>query len=116
MQNKEVVIIQKIINYINDVKEYTENISYSEFSTDKKTISACAFSVSQIGELSKEVTAEIQSKYKDIPWQAMKGMRNKIVHDYENIDLVVLWGTIEKSLPDLKMKLETILSEESKKE
>jgi len=40
-------------------------------------------------------------------------MRNKIVHDYENVDLAVLWGTIEKSLPELKVSLEKILFENS---
>lgn len=41
----------------------------------------------------------------------MKGMRNKIVHDYENIDLAVLWGTVQKSLPQLKVDIEKIIIE-----
>ena len=39
-------------------------------------------------------------------------MRNRIVHDYENVDLSVLWGTIKESLPDLKDKLQDILINE----
>ena len=109
MQSKERIILQKIINYINEIKEYVGNMESHEFLQDKKTITACAFSVSQIGELVKEISDETQIKYKYIPWQAIKGMRNRIVHDYENIDLAVLWGTIEKSLPELKIKLEKIL-------
>jgi len=110
---KDRIIIQKIVNYIGEVKEYTKNMNSHEFLKDKKTMAACAFSVSQIGELAKEISEETQTRYNDIPWQAIKGMRNKIVHDYENIDLAVLWGTIEKSLPELKMKLEQILFEET---
>ena len=72
-------------------------------------MTACAFSVSQIGELAKEISEDVQNKYKEIPWSAIKGMRNRIVHDYENVDLSVLWGTIHKSLPELKLKLEKIL-------
>lgn len=113
MQSKERIIIQKIIKYIDEIKEYTENLTSHEFLQDKKTMTACAFSVSQIGELSKEISEETQTKYNYIPWRAVRGMRNKIVHDYENIDLSVLWGTIEKSLPDLKIKLERILFEET---
>jgi uncharacterized protein with HEPN domain len=108
---KDRITVQKIINYINEVQEYTENMASSDFLQDKKTMAACAFSVSQIGELAKEVSDETQAKYKNIPWQAIKGMRNKIVHDYENIDLAVLWGTIEKSLPELKANLEKLLFE-----
>ena len=115
MQSKDRIMIQKIINYINEVKEYVEDMQAEDFFKDKKTMTACAFSVSQIGEIAKEISDETQDRYADIPWSAIKGMRNKIVHDYENIDLAVLWGTIEKSLPELKSNLEKILFENSDK-
>ena len=76
---------------------------------DKKTITACAFTVSQIGELAKELTDNTTRKYSNIPWNSIRGMRNRIVHDYENVDLAVLWGTINKSLPQLKNDLKQIL-------
>jgi len=109
MKAKERIIIQKMIKYIEEVKTYTENMTSHEFLQDRKTMTACAFTVSQIGELAKDISDELQEKYKNIAWKAMRGMRNKIVHDYENIDLAVLWGTIEKSLPPLKLELEKIL-------
>ena len=79
----------------------------------KKTITACAFSVSQIGELVKEINDETIQKYNAIPWNSIKGMRNRIIHDYENVDLSVLWGTIKESLPELKDKLKEIILNES---
>ena len=48
-------------------------------------------------------------EYKNIPWKSIRGMRNRIVHDYENIDLSVLWGTIKESLPELKDELKDII-------
>lgn len=48
-------------------------------------------------------------QYTNIPWKSIKGMRNRIVHDYENVDLSVLWGTIKESLPELKDKLKDII-------
>jgi len=113
MQGKDRIIIQKIIKYMSEIAEYIENMNAHDFLQDKKTITACAFSVSQIGELSKEISDATREKYNGIPWNAIRGMRNKIVHDYENIDLSVLWGTIEKSLPDLKIKLEKMLFDET---
>lgn len=109
MKSKDRIIIQKIINYINDINNYVEGLEALEFLEDKKTITACAFTVSQIGELSKEISKETIQKYNNIPWSSMKGMRNRIVHDYENIDLSVLWGTIKTSLPELKENLKEIL-------
>lgn len=109
MRSKDRIIIQKIIVYITDVEKYIENMEAIDFLDDKKTITACAFTVSQIGEISKEISVETQQKYTDIPWKSIKGMRNKIVHDYENVDLSVLWGTIKNSLPELKNKLKNII-------
>ena len=52
-------------------------------------------------------------KYYNIPWNSIKGMRNRIVHDYDNVDLSVLWGTIKESLPELKDKLKDIILKET---
>lgn len=111
MKSKDRIILQKIISYINEIEDYINGLTTETFMEDKKTITACAFTVSQIGELAKDVSEDTQEKYSDIPWKAMKGMRNKIVHDYENIDLAVLWGTIRKSLPELKKEIEKIIFE-----
>ena len=113
MKRKDRIIIQKIVGYISDVEKYVKGLEAKDFLDDKKTITACAFTVSQIGELVKEITDETIEKYSNIPWNSIKGMRNRIVHDYENVDLSVLWGTIKESLPELKDKLKDILINEN---
>ena len=64
-------------------------------------------------EEQKEITDETIKKYNNIPWNSIKGMRNRIVHDYENVDLSVLWATIKESLPELKNKLKDIIIKET---
>ncbi len=109
MESKDRIIIQKIINYIEDIEKYIEGLQPKDFLDDKKTITACAFTVSQIGELVKFVTDKTIKKYPKIPWSSIKGMRNRIVHDYENVDLSVLWSTVKESLPQLKDDLKDII-------
>lgn len=109
MTSKDKIILQKISGYINDVNQYIHGLSFKQFMADKKTISACAFTVSQIGEISKDISLETQEEYDFIPWKSIRGMRNKIIHDYENIDFAVLWGTITKSLPDLLKQIDEII-------
>ncbi len=113
MKSRDRIIIQKIIGYIDDVEDYINGVEAKDFLDDKKTITACAFSVSQIGELVKEITDETIEKHKNIPWNSIKGMRNRIIHDYENVDLSVLWGTIKESLPILKEDLKEIILNEN---
>lgn len=112
MTSKDRIILQKISGFIDDVAQYVNGLPFEQFMTDKKTISACAFTVSQIGELAKDISLSIQEEYADIPWKSIRGMRNKIVHDYENIDFAVLWGTITKSLPELVNQIDEILYRE----
>ena len=112
MKSKDRIIIQKIIGYIDDVEQYIKGLEAKDFLDDKKTITACAFTVSQIGEIVKEIENETMEKYPNIPWNSIKGMRNRIVHDYENVDLSVLWATIKESLPELKEKLKEIIINE----
>ncbi len=65
--------------------------------------------VTQVGELVKEITDDTMKKYSNIPWNSIKGIRNRIVHDYENVDLSVLWATIKESLPILRDNLKDII-------
>lgn len=79
---KDKFYIGKIIDYIDEVLEYVSDESYDEFKKDRKTMSACAFNISQMGETVNNLTEYLKEKYIDIPWKSIKGMRNKIVHDY----------------------------------
>ncbi|MDD3270183.1 MAG: DUF86 domain-containing protein [Syntrophomonadaceae bacterium] len=112
MTGKDRIILQKISTYIDDVVQYVDGFSFEGFMADKKTLSACAFSVSQIGELVKEISEDTQDQHDYIPWKSIRGMRNRIVHNYENIDLVVLWGTVTNSLPELAKQINGVLYHE----
>jgi len=109
MKNKDNIILQKILEYIDDISQYAFGLDHDSFLQDKKSMSACAFSILQIGELAKELSDDIQSQNPTIQWKGIRGMRNRIAHDYKNIDSTVLWDTIETSLPELKNQLIELL-------
>jgi len=62
-----------------------------------------------IGEASTKVSIEFKQQHKEIPWQQMKGMRNRLIHDYDNVDLNVLWNAVKYNLPELMEKLKTVI-------
>lgn len=72
MNSRDRIILQKIISYIDDVIKYKSGFSFRQFMADKKTIFACAFAISQIGELSKEVSEKTQNIHRIIPWKSME--------------------------------------------
>lgn len=59
MRNKDQIILKKILKYIEELKEFIDGYSYEEFKNDKKTINACVFNLSQIGELTGKVSDEL---------------------------------------------------------
>jgi len=65
-----------------------------------------------IGEAAGRVSSEGQNKYSSIPWTQIIGMRNRLVHGYDQVDLDVLWDTMEFDLPPLIAELEKILEPE----
>ena len=103
MKNQK--IIQKIINYIDSIIKYTSDIGYSEFINNSMMVEACVFNLSQIGELVNKLDKEYLSKYHEIPWFKMRGLRNRIVHDYEGVNLNLIWEIIDVDIRILKEQL-----------
>ena len=101
MKEKDRILLRKMVVHGQEILLYVKDIDFKAFLADKKTVNASAFLIGQIGELSNQISDETQNNYPGIPWRNIKGMRNKIIHDYENVDFTVLWGTITESLPEL---------------
>ena len=108
MKNKEYVSIIKMIEYIDKAINYTKEYTFETFSQDDKTIDATIFVISQIGELVKNIQEDTISKHPEIEWKVIKGLRNRIVHDYEGINLKLIWYIIKEDLAELKDKLNNL--------
>jgi uncharacterized protein with HEPN domain len=58
-----------------------------------------------IGDATRKIPDEFKNIHPDIPWLRMAGLRNFVVHEYNNVDPAIIWDTIQKNLPELKEKL-----------
>ncbi len=112
MKNKEYTSLIKMIEYINKTNKYTEGYSFEQFCSDEKTIDATVFAISQIGELVKNISKETMKKYPFIEWNMIKGLRNRIVHDYEGINLNGIWYVLNNDVTQLKEDIQNIINEE----
>ena len=111
MKNKEYMSLKKMIEYINKALKYTEVFSFETFSLNEEKVDDTVFAISQRGELVKNITKETMERYNNIEWIIIKNLRNKIVHDYEGINLNLIWDIITDDIIQLKMDLEKILKE-----
>ena len=106
MKNK--IIVEKILKYISKVIDYTKEIEYDTFITNSILVEACVFNLSQIGELANKIDKEFEENNSMIPWRVLYGLRNKIVHDYEGVNLVLIWDIVKEDLPELNILLEKL--------
>lgn len=112
MKNKEYQSLQKMIEYINKALSYTKGYTFEQFCNDEKTVDATVFIISQVGELVKNISKETMEKYSNIEWIIIKNLRNRIIHDYEGINLYLIWDILEEDLIQLKENLQNIIETE----
>jgi uncharacterized protein with HEPN domain len=65
----------------------------------------CIFNISQLGELTRKIDEEYEEAHPHIPWRQLYGLRNRIVHDYEGVNLKLVWEIIESDISGLKEQL-----------
>ena len=112
MKNKDIQVLKKIISYCEDINSLLNkyNTSYDNYRTDISFQYSCNMCIIQIGELVGRVSDEIRSANTDIPWSAIRKMRNLHAHDYENVDLDIVWVTLTEDIPVLEEKINSILA------
>jgi len=103
MKNQKIIL--KIINHIDSIQKYTIDVDYSNFKVNSMMVEASVFNLSQIGELVNKLDKDYIADCPEIPWLKMRGLRNRIVHDYEGVNLNLIWEIIETDLKILKEQL-----------
>ncbi|MEN6623589.1 MAG: HepT-like ribonuclease domain-containing protein [Smithella sp.] len=104
-----------IIKYCEKIKNTAETFQHSKINFKDKynyvSRDACAFYILQIGELTTNLTEEFKSKHDEIPWKAIKAMRNVVAHKYGQINIDTTWETITNDIPNLNKLCKKILRE-----
>ena len=93
--------IQKIQQDLEFIVKHMKNVDIEELNANEILLDSMLFRMIQISENSRKLTEEYKQKRRMIPWNAMCGMRNRIVHDYGNVDLKVVYETLKNDIPDL---------------
>jgi uncharacterized protein with HEPN domain len=94
--------LSDILKSIELIENFIKDVNLESIEEDKKTLFAVIRALEVIGEASKNIPDTVRSKYPDIPWKQMAGMRDKLIHEYFGVDLDVLKKTITKQLPHIK--------------
>jgi len=97
-----------------DACSFVENLSKDDFLADKRTQQAVIMSLIIIGEAATKVMdrfADFGETHPQVPWRGMRGMRNRIAHGYFEINLDVVWDTVQSALPALLKALPSVIAD-----
>lgn len=84
------LLLQDIVESIQKIKVYTHGMSFETFQEDDKTIDAVIRNFEIIGEAANRIPDEIKDKFNEVNWHRIRGLRNRVVHDYMGVDLEII--------------------------
>jgi uncharacterized protein with HEPN domain len=91
---------------------YLKGKTKEEFSQDIQCQDAVIRRLEIIGEAAGRISTATTDKFPDLPWKKMVGMRNIMIHEYEDIDLAIVWDTVQNDLPPLIALIEPLIPPE----
>lgn len=106
------IYLEDIIDAIEKIEKYTQNIDFDKFSKNDMVIDAVIRNFEIIGEATKKIPAEIKEKYPEVEWKEAMGFRNVLIHDYFGIDIEAVWDTLQKNLPTFKKHILNVFKDQ----
>lgn len=103
--------VRHILDAIAENQSYVEGITFDEFCLDTRTMKAVAWNLTVIGEAIRGIPSQVIEAYPAIPWAQMRGMRNRMVHGYDQVDYEIVWKVATEELPALTPVLEQVIDE-----
>jgi len=104
------VYLQQINDFINEIESYIGNIGFDDFAQSGLLQDAVVRKIELIGKSAKRLSLNFWKKYKnELPLAQAVSTRNRMIHQYDDIDLKIVWNTIKNDLPDLKKKIKEII-------
>ena len=93
--------LDKILEDLAFMIKHTKGITKDEFEENPLLIDSVMFRFVQLAENSDRLSNEFRQEYNKVPWKSIKGMRNRIVHDYGIVDLSIIYDTVVNGVPEM---------------
>lgn len=100
--------LEDLLEAVERIEKYA-HLGRERFQSDELVQNWMTHHLQIIGEACRGLSQDLQRSHGDIPWAQIVGMRNILVHDYFGIDLIEVWKAVERDIPALKPKIQSIL-------
>lgn len=107
-QLRDADYLEHMLEAIKLARSYVEGLSKSDFLADKRTQQAVILNIVVIGEAATQLVdehSEFAAQHPEVPWQKMRGMRNRMAHGYFDTNLDIVWDTVQQAFPELEQQI-----------
>lgn len=103
--------IEDILDAMDKAEILLDDVSYKQFDADFRINFAVVRALEIVGEATKRLPMSLRDKYPEIPWRNMAGMRDRIIHGYDSVNLQIVWDVVKTDIPQLKPQIQKILED-----
>ncbi len=108
---KDDAYLEDILEAAKAVRRFTDGVSLEAFKANEEKYEAVNRKLEIIGEAARRLSPAAKNIFPEIPWRLVTAMRNILIHDYDDVDLDVVWETVQRDLPPLITRLEKHLAQ-----
>jgi uncharacterized protein with HEPN domain len=108
-----------ILDYLTDIMDaidaahsFVIDMDATQFRVDRRTVYAITHALEIVGEAAKCIPDPVRVRYPAVPWRLMAGMRDRLIHGYDTVDLDVLWKTVTEDLPTTRPLIAEVIRQE----
>ena len=112
MRRRDKIILQKICSEIGLALKFIGDKKLEEFLADELLKHAVGMAAINIGELTKNLSAELRQNYPEVSWKKATGFRDVVAHKYETLNMSDVYKTVTEDFPELKSQIKKILESE----
>jgi uncharacterized protein with HEPN domain len=109
MSNEFLDYVEDIVDAMDKAEILLRGVTYDQFESDFRINFAVVRALEIVGEATKRLPMTLRDQYPNIPWKQMAGMRDRIIHGYDTVDLEIVWDVVKQDIPEIKPQIQQVL-------